>query len=82
MFAVELAIAAVARPRQCLQTHGALHAGLVPGPLVDPQQEAVRDWSVAAGTELPPLWERERGEHTAVRGGQYKHDIQEAVLES
>lgn len=54
VFAVEQAVPAVTGPAQRAQTHRALDAGLVPGTLVDAQQEAVGDGSLAAGTQLPP----------------------------
>ena len=54
VLAVEQAVPAVTRPGERAQTHGALDAGLVPGALVDAQQEAVGDGRLAARTQLSP----------------------------
>ena len=53
VLAVEQAVPAVTGPGQRTQTHRALDARLMPGALVDAQQEAVGDGSLAACTQLP-----------------------------
>lgn len=53
VLAVEQAVPAVTGPGQRTQTHRALDARLVPGALVDAQQEAVGDGSLAACAQLP-----------------------------
>lgn len=55
MLAVQLPVAAVAGAGEWLEASGTLHTAFVPGTLVHPEQEAVGDGGVAAGTNLPHL---------------------------
>lgn len=54
VLAVQQAVPAVTGPGERAQTHCALDTGLVPGALVDAQQEAVGDGGLAARTQLSP----------------------------
>lgn len=73
MLAVQQTVPAVTGPGECAQTDGALDAGLVPGPLVHAQQEAVGDGRLAArahfssSSEIWTWWEHITATVTAKR---------------
>lgn len=73
MLAVQQTVPAVTGPGECAQTDCALDAGLVPGPLVHAQQEAVGDGRLAArahfssSSEIWTWWEHITATVTAKR---------------
>lgn len=70
MLAVKQAVARVAGPAQRAATHRTLDTRLVPGQLIDAQEEAVRDGRLAPCTHLTSshvLWRRRTEQVSADR---------------
>lgn len=71
VFAVQQSVPAVTGSGERTQTHRALDAGLVPGALIDAQQETVSDGRLTARTHLSSalvLWTWESGGESREKG--------------